>query len=130
MPKKLGPRIHIHKDMIFLYDPFWLEREDGTYLIDWAEREDVDKIKKYLKGKENPAAVFQLFSFPVHRVGSFRDFPCAQPYRSISRGVGFGTERISSEWLKGCPPYGRSYDRRQVSTPHSIVLCQRLCHHR
>ena len=71
MPKKLGPRIHIHKDMIFLYDPFWLEREDGTYLIDWAEREDADKIKKYLKGKENPAAVFQLFSFPVHRVGSF-----------------------------------------------------------
>jgi hypothetical protein len=69
VPKKLGPRIHIHKDMIFLYDPFWLEREDGTYLIDWAEREDVDKIKKYLKGKENPAAVFQLFSFPVHRVG-------------------------------------------------------------
>jgi hypothetical protein len=54
--------------MIFLYDPFWLEREDGTYLIDWAEQEDVDKIKKYLKGKENPAAVFQLFSFPVHRV--------------------------------------------------------------
>ena len=72
MPKKLGPRIHIHKDMIFLYDPFWLEREDGTYLIDWAEHEDVDKIKKYLKGKENPAAIFQLFSFPVHRVSSFR----------------------------------------------------------
>jgi hypothetical protein len=71
IPKKLGPRIHIHKDMIFLYDPFWLEREDGTYLIDWAEHEDVDKIKKYLKGKENPAAVFQLFSFPVHRVRSF-----------------------------------------------------------
>ncbi|KAF9651119.1 hypothetical protein BDM02DRAFT_3259303, partial [Thelephora ganbajun] len=69
VPKKLGPRIHIHKDMIFLYDPFWLEREDGTYLIDWAEREDVDKIKKYLKGKENPATVFQLFSFPVHRRG-------------------------------------------------------------
>ena len=70
-PKKLGPRVHIHKDMIFLYDPFWLEREDGTYLIDWAEREDVDKIKKYLKGKENPTATFQLFSFPVHRVSSF-----------------------------------------------------------
>lgn len=69
IPKKLGPRIHIHKDMIFLYDPFWLEREDGTYLVDWAEREDVDKIKKHLKGKENPAAVFQLFSFPVHRRG-------------------------------------------------------------
>lgn len=69
IPRKLGPRIHIHKDMIFLYDPFWLEREDGTYLVDWAEREDVDRIKKYLKGKENPAAVFQLFSFPVHRRG-------------------------------------------------------------
>lgn len=75
IPKKLGPRIHIHKDMIFLYDPFWLEREDGTYLIDWAEREDVDKIKKYLKGKENPAAVFQLFSFPIHRVSLFYGFP-------------------------------------------------------
>jgi len=75
VPKKLGPRIHIHKDMIFLYDPFWLEREDGTYLVDWAEREDVDKIKKYLKGKENPATVFHLFSFPVHRVSSIRNFP-------------------------------------------------------
>lgn len=75
VPKKLGPRIHIHKDMMFLYDPFWLEREDGTYLIDWAEREDVDKMKKYLKGKENPAAVFHLFSFPVHKAGSSRIFP-------------------------------------------------------
>ena len=74
IPKKLGPRIHIHKDMIFLYDPFWLEREEGTYLIDWVEREDVDGIKKQLRGKENPAAVFQLFSFPIHRVGSFSEF--------------------------------------------------------
>jgi hypothetical protein len=128
VPKKLGPRIHIHKDMIFLYDPFWLEREDGTYLIDWAEREDVDKIKKYLKGKENPAAVFQLFSFPVHRVGHYRGFPCTQAYRSGSREVGFGTEHISSEWLNDCPPYGRSYDRRQVSIPDIIMLCRRLCH--
>lgn len=129
MPKKLGPRIHIHKDMIFLYDPFWLEREDGTYLVDWAERGDVDKIKKYLKGKENPAAVFQLFSFPVHRVGSFRGFPCAPSHRSISRGAGFGTEHISSEWLKDCPPCGHSYDRRQVPTSNMIMLCRRLCHH-
>ena len=129
VPKKLGPRIHIHKDMVFLYDPFWLEREDGTYLIDWAEREDVDKLKKYLKGKENPAAVFQLFSFPVHRVGSFRSFLCTQTYRSISRGVGFGMEHISSEWLKDYPPYGRSYDRRQVSTLDVIALCRRLRHY-
>jgi hypothetical protein len=98
MPKKLGPRIHIHKDMIFLYDPFWLEREDGSYLIDWAEREDVDKIKKYLKGKENPAAVFQLFSFPVHRVSRFHKFPAYSDLAQYPhRGAGFGMERISSE---------------------------------
>jgi len=89
LPKKLGPRIHIHKDMIFLYDPFWLEREDGTYLIDWAEREEVDKIKKYLKGKENPAAVFQLFSFPVHRVSLSRVFgPPELTAPTLSEGLG------------------------------------------
>lgn len=94
VPKKLGPRIHIHKDMIFLYDPFWLEREDGTYLIDWAEREDVDKIKKYLKGKENPTATFQLFSFPIHRVSSFRTsrtFELTAPFPE-----GLGLERSAS----------------------------------
>lgn len=88
MPKKLGPRIHIHRDMIFLYDPFWLEREDGTYLIDWAEREDVDKIKKYLKGKENPTAVFQLFSFPIHRVSSFLVLHTLEPIALSPEGLG------------------------------------------
>lgn len=113
VPKKLGPRIHIHKDMMFLYDPFWLEREDGTYLIDWAEREEADKIKNHLKGKENPAAVFELFSFPIHRVRSLPAFLAHSPtYRSISRGAGFGMEHISSESLRGYPRYGRSYDRR------------------
>ena len=94
LPKKLGPRIHIHKDMIFLYDPFWLEREDGTYLIDWAEREDVDKIKKYLKGKENPAAVFQLFSFPIHRVSSSRIFCTSELTTPFLEGLGM--ERSAS----------------------------------
>ena len=112
MPKKLGPRIHIHKDMIFLYDPFWLEREDGTYLIDWAEREDADKIKKYLKGKENPAAVFQLFSFPIHRVSFVPHLPHTRAYRPTRSGVGSGTERISSGWPRGSPRCGRNYDRR------------------
>jgi len=88
IPKKLGPRIHIHKDMIFLYDPFWLEREDGTYLVDWAEREDVDKIKRYLKGKENPAAVFQLFSFPIHRASRFRIFHAPELIFSSPEGLG------------------------------------------
>ena len=102
--------------MIFLYDPFWLEREDGTYLVDWAEREDVDKIKKYLKGKENPAAVFQLFSFPVHRVSPFHAAsPSCSDLSFVSRGGGFGMERISSEWLKGYPRCGRSYGKRWVS---------------
>lgn len=92
IPEKLGPRIHIHKDMIFLYDPFWLEREDGTYLIDWAERGDVDKIKKYLKGNENPAAVFQLFSFPIHRASSFHEF------RAISDLAPLFPEGLGLEW--------------------------------
>ena len=120
IPKKLGPRIHIHKDMIFLYDPFWLEREDGTYLIDWAEREDVDKIKKYLKGKENPAAVFQLFSFPVHRVGSF--LVCRRFELIGSRGVGFGTEHTNSEWLRGCLHSGPSCDKRCRWQPSITVI--------
>jgi len=116
LPKKLGPRIHIHKDMMFLYDPFWLEREDGTYLIDWAEREDVDKIKQYLKGKENPAAVFQLFSFPIHRVSPPRVVPPSE-LTGPHRGVGYGTEHISSESPKDYPRSGRSYGKRHVSDP-------------
>ena len=79
---------------MFLYDPFWLEREDGTYLIDWAEREDVDKIKKYLKGKENPAAVFQLFSFPVHTVSPSRGFRPSELTAPFSEGL--GVERSAS----------------------------------
>ena len=79
---------------MFLYDPFWLEREDGTYLIDWAEREDVDKIKKYLKGKENPAAVFQLFSFPVHSVSSPRVFSPSELTTPFLEGLGM--ERSTS----------------------------------
>lgn len=88
VPNKLGPRIHIHKDMIFLYDPFWLEREDGTYLVDWAEREDADKMKRYLKGKENPAAVLQLFSFPVHRASSLRIFHALELTSPFPEGLG------------------------------------------
>ena len=121
LPEKLGPRIHIHKDMMFLYDPFWLEREDGTYLIDWAEREDVDKIKKYLKGKENPAAVFQLFSFPIHRVSPPRVFSPSE-LTAPHRGVGYGTERISSESLRGYPRSGRSCAKRHVSAPPSLCF--------
>lgn len=126
MPNKLGPRIHIHKDMMFLYDPFWLEREDGTYLIDWAEREDADKIKKYIKGKENPAATFELFSFPVHRVSPFRLFRASELIAPFSRGVGFGTERISSGWLKGYPHSGRNYGKRQAPTPHHCAFAKQI----
>lgn len=121
MPKKLGPRIHIHKDMIFLYDPFWLEREDGTFLIDWAEREDADKIKKHLKGKENPAAIFQLFSFPAHRVGSFCGFPCTQAHRfNFQKGwVWNGAHQFRvAEGLPDIWPQLRHKAGVNNSTPH------------
>lgn len=132
MPKKLGPRIHIHKDMIFLYDPFWLEREDGTYLIDWAEREDADKLKKHLKGKENPAAIFQLFSFPVHRVCLFCDSPCAQTHRSdFQRGwVWNGAHQFRvTEGLPAIWPQLRQKAgvNNQLHTHHFALLAP-MCH--
>lgn len=109
--------------MIFLYDPFWLEREDGTYLVDWAEREDVDKIRKYLKGKENPAAVFQLFSFPVHRVSPFC---AASPTHS---GLSFGFQR---GWVWNGAHQFRVAEGLPALWPQlrqkvgASVLCQRL----
>lgn len=70
LSNRLGPRLHIHKNCMFVFDPLWLELAEHTCLIDWSEKKVHDDVKAYLHRKVKSSAVFHLFSFPLKKVGS------------------------------------------------------------
>jgi len=67
---RLGPRIHIFKNCVFLFDPMWLELTEHTCLIDWSEKDVANEIKEYVQRKTKTSAILQMFSYPLHKVMS------------------------------------------------------------
>jgi len=65
---RLGPRLHIYKNFMFIFDPMWLELAEHTCLVDWGEKQVHTEMKAYLQRKAKSSAVFHIFSFPLHKV--------------------------------------------------------------
>jgi len=55
-------RLHLTRDMAFLYDPIFLESPSASYIIDWGRKMINQKMEMHLNQGVNP--VFHTFVFP------------------------------------------------------------------
>jgi len=81
--RQLGPRVHVYKNCIFLFDPMWLELAEHTCLIDWSEKDVADDIRDYIRRKIKALAVFHVFSYPLHMAGWYYFGPHKVQYTEL-----------------------------------------------
>jgi hypothetical protein len=55
---------------VFLYDPFYLESETKSYILDWATPQTKKKVAKFLKDNadRNGSSIFQTFTYSKKKV--------------------------------------------------------------
>jgi hypothetical protein len=60
--------VYFHKNLLFVFDPMWLELKEHTCLIDWSDSKAHEETKEYVGRKTKSSALFHIFSFPLPKV--------------------------------------------------------------